>query len=287
MSRAAEIMGLNAPSDDEDQFYGSSDEEDGRSKQFSAAQSSDKDESNDEADPLQSEEDEEQKEIERKRLIQEEAQKAMRAIKKSGVVYLSTIPPYMKPVKVKQILERFGDVNRIYLSPEDPKVYHRRVKSGGNRKKKFTEGWAEFKNKKEAKLAVSALNGNPLGGKKGSFYYDDIINIKYLPKFKWHDLTEQIALETQERQEKLKAEIAQATKENRVFIDNVEQKERIDRQKRKAEEAGEDMVAREAKHSGNAHMRTFDQRPSKQAKRSKQQSAELSKVLSKVFWSSI
>lgn len=283
MSRAAEIMGLNAPSDDEERLYESSDEEEGRTKQFTATRSSDEDDSEDDADGNETEADKEQKEIERKKKIQQEAEEAMKAIKKSGVVYMSTIPPYMKPIKVKQILERFGEVTRIYLSPEDPQAYKRRVKSGGNRKKKFTEGWAEFKHKKDAKLAVDALNGNPLGGKKGSFYHDDIMNLKYLPKFKWHDLTEQIALEAQERQEKLKAEIAQATKENRVFIDNVEQKQRIDKQKRKAEEAGEDMVAREAKHSSAGHQRDFDQRPAKQAKKSKSQSADLSKVLSKVF----
>ena len=34
------------------------------------------------------------------------------------------------------------------------------------------------------------------GGKKGSCYHDDILNVKYLPGFKWTDLTEQIAKKT-------------------------------------------------------------------------------------------
>jgi ESF2/ABP1 family protein len=40
-----------------------------------------------------------------------------------------------------------------------------------------------------AKLAALALNGNKMVNKKGSFYAEDLWNIKYLPKFKWHHLT--------------------------------------------------------------------------------------------------
>ncbi|KAK9454160.1 hypothetical protein V1511DRAFT_502928 [Dipodascopsis uninucleata] len=149
-------------------------------------------------------------------------------IEKSGVVYLSRIPPYMKPSKVRQILSRFGEVDRVFLAPEDPKAYAKRVRFGGNKKRKFIEGWVEFKNKKKAKLAASTLNGNIVGGRKGSYYYDDILNIKYLPKFKWHHLTEQIAYENQARQAKLRAEISQATRENKAFIRNVERAKMIE-----------------------------------------------------------
>jgi len=30
------------------------------------------------------------------------------------------------------------------------------------------------------------------GGKKRNFYHDDIWTLKYLPKFKWHHLTESV-----------------------------------------------------------------------------------------------
>lgn len=33
-------------------------------------------------------------------------------------VYLSRIPPFMKPVKVRHLLERHAEVGRIYLAPE-------------------------------------------------------------------------------------------------------------------------------------------------------------------------
>ncbi|KAK9240751.1 hypothetical protein V1525DRAFT_394872 [Lipomyces kononenkoae] len=139
----------------------------------------------------------------------------------------------MKPAKVRQILSRFGELDRVFLAPEDPKAYARRVRFGGNKKRNFVEGWVEFRDKKKAKLAASTLNGNIIGGRKGSYYYDDILNIKYLSKFKWHNLTEQIAYENQVRQAKLRAEISQATKENKAFIRNVERAKMIERIKEK------------------------------------------------------
>lgn len=36
------------------------------------------------------------------------------------------------------------------------------------------------------------LNAQPIGGKKGTRWRDDVWTMKYLPKFKWNMLTEQI-----------------------------------------------------------------------------------------------
>ena len=35
-----------------------------------------------------------------------------------GIVYLSRIPPYMKPAKVRHLFSRHGVVGRVYLQPE-------------------------------------------------------------------------------------------------------------------------------------------------------------------------
>jgi len=59
--------------------------------------------------------------------------------------------------------------------------------------KNFTEGWVEFADKRVAKRTALALNGQRIGGKRRSAYYDDLWCIKYLPRFKWDDLTEEIA----------------------------------------------------------------------------------------------
>jgi ESF2/ABP1 family protein len=67
------------------------------------------------------------------------------AIKRSGVVYLSRIPPFMKPTKLRSLLEPYGAINRIFLTPEDPSSHARRVSNGGNKKRSFTDGWVETK----------------------------------------------------------------------------------------------------------------------------------------------
>ena len=36
----------------------------------------------------------------------------------AGIIYLSRIPPFMKPHKVKHLLSRYGSVGRVYLKPE-------------------------------------------------------------------------------------------------------------------------------------------------------------------------
>jgi ESF2/ABP1 family protein len=53
----------------------------------------------------------------------------------------------------------------------------------------------EFEDKADAKLAAAALNGQQIGGKRRSAYHFDLWAIKYLPKFKWDHLTEEIAYE--------------------------------------------------------------------------------------------
>ena len=35
-----------------------------------------------------------------------------------GIVYLSRIPPFMKPLKVRHLLSQHGEVGRVFLQPE-------------------------------------------------------------------------------------------------------------------------------------------------------------------------
>ncbi|KAG5961123.1 RNA-binding ATPase activator esf2 [Claviceps cyperi] len=156
------------------------------------------------------------------------------AIKKSGVVYISRIPPGMKPSALRSLLSPYGKLNRIFLAPEDPSVRARRRKSGGNKRVLFTEGWIEFMKKKEAKTACELLNGQNIGGKKGSFFRDDIWNLVYLKGFKWFNLTEQITAENAERTSRMRAEISKATKENKAFVKNVEKAKMLDGMQAKA-----------------------------------------------------
>lgn len=211
------------------------------------------------------------------------------AIKKSGVVYLSRIPPFMKPAKLRSLLEPYGKINRLFLAPEDPAAHTRRVRAGGNKKKMYTEGWVEFVSKKEAKRVCELLNAQTIGGKKGSYYRDDLWTLMYLKGFKWHNLTEQIAAENAERSNRMIAEISRTTRENKEFVRNVERAKMLDgitakkAQKKRLDDDG--AIVKPATESKAAEKaRTFKQVPL--AKKKEEQTAqptELKSVASRIF----
>lgn len=76
----------------------------------------------------------------------------------------------------------------------DAKRAYLRRKYTSTKKMHFTEGWVEFKDKKVARSVAEMLNAQPIGGKKGTRWRDDVWTMKYLPKFKWRMLTEQIGM---------------------------------------------------------------------------------------------
>lgn len=91
----------------------------------------------------------------------------------------------------------------------------------------YTEGWIEFEDKKMAKFVAAVFNNQQVGGKKGTFYREDLWNIRYLPKFKWNNLTEKIQYDKRMRQERLKAELAQAKKSHDFYMEQVEKSKKI------------------------------------------------------------
>jgi ESF2/ABP1 family protein len=215
------------------------------------------------------------------------------AIKRSGVVYLSRIPPFMKPTKLRSLLEPYGAINRIFLTPEDSSSYTRRVRNGGNKKRSFTDGWVEFVNKADAKKACELLNARTIGGKKGTFYHDDVWNLLYLKGFKWHNLTEQIAAENAERTSRMRAEISKTTKENREFVQNVERAKMLEgmeskkaaKRAKEDEEGGRNEVSETgqvSKKSGE-RARHFKQTSVVPKKKVADQPEQVKRVLSKIF----
>ena len=114
-------------------------------------------------------------------------------------MYLSRIPPYMKPIKVRcarprhlflcfvsappraqvrHLLQKFAEIGRIYLTPEAAAVTKRRRKMGGNKRIKYEDGWVEFTDKKKARQVAAMLNGQPIGSKNRGFYEHDLWTIK-------------------------------------------------------------------------------------------------------------
>ncbi|KAI8899340.1 hypothetical protein BC833DRAFT_524853 [Globomyces pollinis-pini] len=179
-------------------------------------------------------------------LTEKNLKKFNEKIEKTGVCYLSRIPPFMQPSKLRSILTKYGTIGRIYLNPEDSKITARRKKYKHNKKINFVEGWIEFEDKKIARQVATLLNNTNIGGKKRDYYYDDIWNIKYLPKFKWNNLTEQLAYEMKVKEQRLRAEMSQAKRENSMYLKNVQKAKAIDAmetKKRKKFESGESTEA--------------------------------------------
>ncbi|KAF4305225.1 Nucleotide-binding alpha-beta plait [Botryosphaeria dothidea] len=222
----------------------------------------------------------------KKALSKKKLEKAQRAVKKTGVVYLSRIPPFMKPATVKSLLSQHGKVGRVFLTPEDPAAYKRRKAAGGNKKKSYVDGWVEFVDKKEAKACVELLNAKIVGGKKGGYYYDDVWNMRYLTGFKWHHLTEQIANENAERASRMRAEIARSTRENKEFLQNVERAKMLEgmaaKKKNKRPEKEGAAAAPPSEKDIRRQFRQAEVR-SKKTRDVPEQPEEVKRVLSKIF----
>ncbi len=77
-------------------------------------------------------------------------------------------------------------------SPDTAARAKRKRSKKGDTGKRFTEGWVEFEDKRVAKHVAEMLNGTTMGGKKRGAYHFDLWNIKYLKRFKWDHLTEEI-----------------------------------------------------------------------------------------------
>ena len=71
---------------------------------------------------------------------------------KSGVIYISRVPPFMKPTVLRSLLTPYGSVGRIFLTPEDTTSRQQRLRGGGTRRKLFLDGWVEFTHKRDAKF---------------------------------------------------------------------------------------------------------------------------------------
>ncbi|KAK7276023.1 hypothetical protein RIF29_17154 [Crotalaria pallida] len=179
----------------------------------------------------------------KKRLLKE-AEKA----NKRGVCYLSRIPPHMDHVKLRHILSQYGDIERIFLAPKDSSAQLPSKPSRRSQNMAFTEGWVEFTNKNVAKRVANMLNGEQIGGKKRSSFYYDLWNIKYLSKFKWDDLNEELAFKRAVREQKLALELSAAKRERDFYMRRVDQsralnaiEERLNK-KQKVEQDSEQMT---------------------------------------------
>ena len=127
-------------------------------------------------------------------------------------------------------------------------------------KMKYTEGWVEFKKKRIAKAVVEALNGNIIGGRKRSFYHDDIWTMRYLPRFKWANLTEKLAYDSAVRKKRLQRELSQVKKETDFYIEQIDKNKQLNAIKRKRTEKLVDTACATASEKSNKELKQPKQR---------------------------
>ena len=137
-----------------------------------------------------------------------------------GVVYLSSLPPYLRPSALRNILTQrgFSPITRLFLTPTS--TTKSRTKT--SKRQMYSEGWIEFASHKTAKKCVEALNAQVVGGKKGGYYRDDVWNMRYLRGMGWGELMEGVAGERREEEARRDEERRRAEREAKMFIEGVE-----------------------------------------------------------------
>lgn len=77
-----------------------------------------------------------------------------------------------------------------------------------------------------------------IGGKKSDPFCDDIWTLKYLPKFKWSDLSASVAHQRAMEAALLRNEISQSKKAQASYLDQVDKARMLEKRREKAEASG-------------------------------------------------
>jgi ESF2/ABP1 family protein len=150
-----------------------------------------------------------------------DAEEYLKQQKQKGVIYLSTVPRYMNVASIREYFSKFS-VERVYLTPDSRSNPKKDGKQKVSKRRLYKDGWIEFKDKRVARMVSENFNGNQVGGKKGSYNYYDTWNIRYLPKFKWDNLTERIEYDRRVRAAEFNQKLSQSKKEHDFIIGNIE-----------------------------------------------------------------
>jgi ESF2/ABP1 family protein len=147
-------------------------------------------------------------------------------IRRTGVIYVSHIPEGMNVNTLREKLEDYGPL-RIYLVPDNSSKQ-------GDKRQNYKEGWVEFSDKIMAKLCEYEFNGKMIGGKKrNNNFREELWTIKYLHKFKWHNLMEKLNFNKKVREQKIKAEISQSNRETNFIIEKYEHSKNLNRKRKR------------------------------------------------------
>ena len=85
-------------------------------------------------------------ETQTKPLQRDKLAKFKEKVDKSGIVYMSRVPPHLKPLKLRQMLEVHAKLGRLYMAPKEtaPKKDKKQGSNSQKQGKQFSEAWIEF-----------------------------------------------------------------------------------------------------------------------------------------------
>lgn len=170
-------------------------------------------------------------------------------VKKKGIVYISRVPPGMKPFHLKKVLSDYCEVERVWCTATD------------NDKKKSrkapSEAWVEISSAKKAKRLANLLHMNPMGYGR---YKEDLWNMKYLKDVEWHHLSTQFMHKKKMREKRLQQHIADAKKNANFFLQQIEKQRHEDTVNERKRKRGEN--EEEPKEETKSIKRTYKQKES-------------------------
>ena len=139
-----------------------------------------------------------------------------------GVIYLSSLPPHLRPSALRNLLAQrgFSPISKLFLTPLTTTTTSSSTSKSSSRKL-YTEGWLEFPSHRTAKLCAETLNATPVGGKKGGYYRDDLWNMRYLRGMQWGELMAGVAGERREEEAKRDEERREILGEQKRFVEGV------------------------------------------------------------------
>ncbi|XP_049533163.1 activator of basal transcription 1 [Anopheles darlingi] len=144
----------------------------------------------------------------------------------AGIIYISSVPKHMNVTILRELLDPYGEVGRIYMQPaRKGNTVRKRTAKGKRAMLQYTEAWVEFARRRIAKAVVQLLNAKPISTSRKSVFCDILWSMKYLPHFQWMQLSERLAYEKAVARQKLRTEVAQARKEASYFQSNLDRSE--------------------------------------------------------------
>ena len=219
-------------------------------------------------------------EVERSKTVSKEKKKKGRGKEsRPGVIYLSSVPPHLRPSALRNLLEQrgFSPITRLFLAPIT-KDASKKTSSTSKARRSYGEGWIEFSSHKTGKLCAQTLNATPIGGKKGGYYRDDLWNMKYLRGMGWEDLMEGVRGEKREEVARRDDERRQIQREAKMFLEGVEEGKRVEGIREKRKRKGQNTDDSGPKRT----FRQFEAQKDK-AKNADGLSEEAREVLGKIF----